>query len=159
ASRARAARDRRAAAGQTIRPPRANENGPPLAMAKNLVIVESPAKARTLTKYLGRDYQVKASVGHIVDLPKSKLGVDIANDFTPEYQVIHGKTKIITELRQAAKGKENVFLAPDPDREGEAIAWHIAEKLKRDGAKIQRVLFNEITKRAVQEALKHPRDL
>jgi DNA topoisomerase-1 len=128
-------------------------------MAKNLVIVESPAKARTLTKYLGRDYQVKASVGHIVDLPKSKLGVDVENDFAPEYQVIHGKTKIITELRQAAKGKENVFLAPDPDREGEAIAWHIAEKLKRDGAKVQRVLFNEITKGAVQEALKHPRDL
>src|SRR5262245_45179066 len=115
-------------------------------MAKNLVIVESPAKARTLTKYLGRDYQVKASVGHVVDLPKSKLGVDIANDFKPEYTVIHGKTKIITELRQAAKGKQNIYLAPDPDREGEAIAWHIAEKLKKDGAKIRRVLFNEITK-------------
>jgi DNA topoisomerase-1 len=128
-------------------------------MAKNLVIVESPAKARTLTKYLGRDYQVKASVGHVVDLPKSKLGVDIDNDFAPDYQVIHGKSKIITELRQAAKGKENIYLAPDPDREGEAIAWHIADKLKGKNTNIRRVLFNEITKNAVKEALKHPRDL
>jgi len=128
-------------------------------MAKHLVIVESPAKARTLTKYLGRDYQVKASVGHVVDLPKSRLGVDIEKDFTPEYQVIHGKSKIITELRQAAKGKENIYLAPDPDREGEAIAWHIAERLDGKRKNVRRVLFNEITKRAVQEALKHPKDL
>jgi DNA topoisomerase-1 len=128
-------------------------------MAKHLVIVESPAKARTLTKYLGRDYQVKASVGHLVDLPKSKLGVDLEKDFEPEYQVIHGKGKIITELRQAAKGKENVYLAPDPDREGEAIAWHIAARLDGKRRNVRRVLFNEITKRAVQEALKHPKDL
>ncbi|MFN8640733.1 MAG: type I DNA topoisomerase [Candidatus Binatia bacterium] len=128
-------------------------------MAKHLVIVESPAKARTLTKYLGRDYQVKASVGHLVDLPKSKLGVDIERDFAPEYAVIHGKSKIITELRQAAKGKETVFLAPDPDREGEAIAWHIAQRLDGKKTKVRRVLFNEITKKAVQEALKHPKDL
>ncbi|OFV91509.1 MAG: DNA topoisomerase I [Acidobacteria bacterium RBG_16_68_9] len=128
-------------------------------MAKHLVIVESPAKARTLTKYLGRDYQVKASVGHIMDLPKSRLGVDTANDFTPEYQIIHGKAKIITELRQAAKGKEHIYLAPDPDREGEAIAWHIAQKLDGKKRSIRRVLFNEITKRAVQEALKQPREL
>jgi len=128
-------------------------------MAKHLVIVESPAKARTLTKYLGRDYQVKASVGHLVDLPKSKLGVDIEHDFAPEYTVIHGKSKIITELRQAAKGKETIFLAPDPDREGEAIAWHIAERLAAKGRTIRRVLFNEITKKAVQEALQHPKDL
>ncbi|MBX3026308.1 type I DNA topoisomerase [bacterium] len=128
-------------------------------MAKHLVIVESPAKARTLTKYLGRDYQVKASVGHLVDLPKSKLGVDIERDFAPEYTVIHGKSKIITELRQAAKGKETVFLAPDPDREGEAIAWHIAHRLDGKKTKVRRVLFNEITKKAVQEALKHPKDL
>ena len=127
-------------------------------MAKNLVIVESPAKARTLQKYLGRNYQVKASVGHIMDLPKSKLGVDIANDFEPEYQILHGKKKIIDELRQAAKGKENIFLAPDPDREGEAIAWHIAEKLGRK-QNVRRVLFNEITKRSVEEALRHPHDL
>jgi DNA topoisomerase-1 len=130
-------------------------------MAKNLVIVESPAKARTLGKYLGRDYQVKASVGHIVDLPKSKLGVEIDKGFEPDYQIIHGKRKIVSELKQAAKGKQNIYLAPDPDREGEAIAWHIAERIrdKTNQDKIRRVLFNEITKRAVQEALKHPQPL
>jgi DNA topoisomerase-1 len=128
-------------------------------MAKHLVIVESPAKARTLAKYLGREYQVKASVGHVMDLPKSKLGVDLDNDFRPEYHVIHGKAKIIAELRAAAKGKEHIYLAPDPDREGEAIAWHIAEKLDGHRRRVRRVLFNEITKRAVKEALKHPRDL
>src|SRR5215470_10399979 len=98
-------------------------------MAKNLVIVESPAKARTLEKYLGKDFQVKASVGHVMDLPKSRLGVDIEHDFAPEYQILHGKKKIIDELKKAAKGKDKIFLAPDPDREGEAIAWHIAEKI------------------------------
>ncbi len=124
-------------------------------MAKNLVIVESPAKAKTLGKYLGRNYTVKASVGHVVDLPKSKLGVDIANDFKPDYAVIHGKSKVIDELKKAAKDKENIYLAPDPDREGEAIAWHIAERLGNK-KNIHRVLFNEITKKAVQEAIKHP---
>jgi DNA topoisomerase-1 len=127
-------------------------------MAKNLVIVESPAKAKTLQKYLGRNYQVKASVGHVVDLPKSKLGVDIEKDFEPEYHVIHGKTKILSELKKAAKDKEHVYLAPDPDREGEAIAWHIAQKLGRK-RNVHRVLFNEITKRAVQEAIKNPKEL
>src|SRR5216684_2065926 len=127
-------------------------------MAKNLVIVESPAKARTLQKYLGKDFQVKASVGHIMDLPKSKLGVDIEKDFAPEYQVLHGKKKIISELKQAAKGKEHIYLAPDPDREGEAIAWHIAENLGRK-TNVHRVLFNEITKRSVQEAIKNPHEL
>ncbi|OGP99306.1 MAG: hypothetical protein A2W10_00230 [Deltaproteobacteria bacterium RBG_16_55_12] len=92
--------------------------------AKNLVIVESPAKAKTLEKYLGRDFQVKASVGHIVDLPKSKLGVDIKKGFAPDFHVIPAKKKVIEELRRAAKGKENIYLASDPDREGEAIAWH-----------------------------------
>jgi DNA topoisomerase-1 len=129
-------------------------------MARNLVIVESPAKARTLARYLGRNYVVKASVGHIIDLPKSKLGVDVEKDFTPDYQVIRGKAKIIDELKKAAKGKEAIFLAPDPDREGEAIAWHIAEKLGRAvRPKIRRVLLYEITKQAVQEALKHPQAL
>ena len=128
-------------------------------MARNLVIVESPAKARTLAKYLGSSYQVKASVGHIVDLPKSKLGVDIDNDFEPDYQVIRGKAKIVEELRKAAKGKDAVYLAPDPDREGEAIAWHIASKLGRSKQKVRRVLLYEITKRAVLEALKHPQGL
>lgn len=125
-------------------------------MAKNLVIVESPAKAKTLSKYLGRNYTVKASVGHVVDLPKSKLGVDIANDFAPEYTVIRGKSKVISDLKKAAKGAENIYLAPDPDREGEAIAWHIAQKLDGKKSTIKRVLFNEITKNAVQEAIKHP---
>src|SRR6185295_14486643 len=127
-------------------------------MAKNLVIVESPAKAKTLGKYLGRDYTVKASVGHVVDLPKSKLGVDVKKDFKPEYQVIHGKGKVIEELKKAAKDKEHIYLAPDPDREGEAIAWHIAERLGRK-KNVHRVLFNEITKKAVQEAIKKPQKL
>jgi DNA topoisomerase-1 len=125
-------------------------------MAKNLVVVESPAKAKTLAKYLGRNYQVRASVGHILDLPKSKLGVDVGNDFSPDYSVIPGKSKIITELRKAAKEKDMVFLAPDPDREGEAIAWHIAEKIGVPQSKLKRVLFNEITKDAVQKAIKNP---
>jgi DNA topoisomerase-1 len=125
-------------------------------MAKHLVIVESPAKAKTLGKYLGRDYQVKASVGHVVDLPKSKLGVDVENDFAADYHVIQGKTKILEEIKKAAKDKENIYLAPDPDREGEAIAWHIAQKLGPRKKNIHRVLFNEITKKAVLEALKHP---
>ena len=128
-------------------------------MAKNLVIVESPAKARTLQKYLGRDFQVKASVGHIMDLPKSRLGVNIEKDFEPEYQVLHGKKKIISELKQAAKGKDNIYLAPDPDREGEAIAWHIAENLGTQRKNVHRVLFNEITKRSVQEAVRNPQQL
>ena len=128
-------------------------------MARNLLIVESPAKARTLAKYLGRSYEVKASVGHIIDLPKSKLGVDIENGFEPDYQVIRGKAKVVEELRKAAKGKDAVYLAPDPDREGEAIAWHIASKLGRSKQKVRRVLLYEITKTAVLEALKHPQDL
>ncbi|MGH7818292.1 MAG: type I DNA topoisomerase, partial [Candidatus Binatia bacterium] len=127
-------------------------------MAKNLVIVESPAKAKTLTKYLGRDYQVKASVGHVVDLPKSKLGVDVEKDFEPEYQIIHGKKKVIDELRKAAKDKERIYLAPDPDREGEAIAWHIADRLGKK-SNVYRVLFNEITKKAVLDAIENPKPL
>ncbi|MGH7962420.1 MAG: type I DNA topoisomerase, partial [Candidatus Binatia bacterium] len=128
-------------------------------MAKNLVVVESPAKARTLNKYLGRDYQVKASVGHIMDLPKNKLGVDVEKGFAAEYQIIQGKAKVVEELRKAAKDKEHIYLASDPDREGEAIAWHLAEKLDKKGKKVRRLLLNEITKKAVQEALKHPVDL
>jgi DNA topoisomerase-1 len=129
-------------------------------MAKHLVVVESPAKAKTLGRYLGRDYQVKASVGHVVDLPKSKLGVDIEDDFKTEYTVIHGKTSVLNEIKQAAKDKDTIYLAPDPDREGEAIAWHIAQKLGHPKRRnVRRVLFNEITKKAVQEAIQHPRDL
>lgn len=127
--------------------------------AKNLVIVESPAKARTLEKYLGRDFLVKASVGHIVDLPKSKLGVDIKKNFTPDFHVIQSKKKIIEELKKSAKGKENIYLASDPDREGEAIAWHIADQIARNHARVHRVLINEITRKAVQEAIANPQDL
>src|SRR5579885_65317 len=125
-------------------------------MAKHLVIVESPAKAKTLGKYLGRDYQVKASIAHVVDLPKSKLGVVIEPDLAPEYPVIQGKAKVLNEIKAAAKDKEHIYLAPDPDREGEAIAWHIAQRLGRRRRNVHRVLFNEITKKAVLEALKHP---
>ena len=122
-------------------------------MVKSLLIVESPAKARTLQKYLGRDFTVKASVGHIRDLPVKTLGVEIENDFAPQYVTIKGKAKVITELKAAAKGAEQIFLAPDPDREGEAIAFHIAESLKSLKKPIHRVLFHELTKKAVLAAL------
>jgi DNA topoisomerase I len=127
--------------------------------AKNLVIVESPAKARTLEKYLGRDFQVKASVGHVVDLPKSKLGVDVKKDFAPDFHVIQAKKKVIDELKKAAKGKENIYLASDPDREGEAIAWHIADQVAKNHKRVHRVLINEITKKAVQDAIAKPHEL
>ena len=128
-------------------------------MAKNLVIVESPAKSKTLNRFLGKNYDILSTVGHIVDLPKSKLGVDTENDFTPEYRVIKGKEKVIAELKKAARKADTVFLAPDPDREGEAIAWHVANKLKGSKAELVRVTFNEITKTAVNEAMKHPRSI
>jgi DNA topoisomerase-1 len=127
--------------------------------AKNLVIVESPAKARTLEKYLGRDYQVKASVGHVVDLPKSKLGVDVKKNFAPDFHVIQAKKKVIDDLKKAAKGKEKIYLASDPDREGEAIAWHIADQVAKNHKNVHRVLINEITKKAVQEAIANPLEL
>src|SRR5690349_7917986 len=122
-----------------------------------LVVVESPAKAKTIKKYLGSGYTVKASVGHIKDLPKSKMGVDVEHDFQPEYHVIKGKEKVLNELKKVAKNVDKVFLATDPDREGEAIAWHIHEELGHKDA--QRVLFNEITKKAIQEAIAQPRQL
>ena len=125
-------------------------------MGKNLVIVESPAKAKTINKYLGKDYVVKASVGHVRDLPKSRIAVDVKNDFQPEYEVIRGKGKVITELRKAAKAADKVFLAPDPDREGEAIAWHVASELGVPEENLYRVMFNEITETAVTEAIKNP---
>jgi DNA topoisomerase-1 len=127
--------------------------------AKNLVIVESPAKAKTLEKYLGREFQVKASVGHVVDLPKSRLGVDVKNEFAPDFRVIQGRGKVVEDLKRAARGKENIYLASDPDREGEAIAWHIASQIGRNHSRIHRVLINEITRRAVQEAIAHPQEL
>ena len=124
-------------------------------MSKSLIVVESPAKAKTISKYLGKDFIVKASVGHIKDLPKSKIGVDVKKGFEADYQVVRGKGKVVAEIKKAAKEADVVYLAPDPDREGEAIAWHIAEEIG-DTKKIYRVLFNEITKSAIQEAIKHP---
>ena len=127
-------------------------------MAKALVIVESPTKAKTINKYLGKQYLVKASLGHIKDLPKKDLAVDIAKSFEPRYEVIEGKKKLISELKQAAKKVENVYLAADPDREGEAICFHLQEELreKKKGPGIHRVMFNEITKRAIQKAFEKP---
>src|SRR4051812_13569063 len=125
-------------------------------MAKNLVIVESPAKAKTINKYLGRDYTVIASMGHVRDLPKSKLGVDVDDNFAPVYEPLASRKKVLTELRAAAKEASDIYLATDPDREGEAIGWHLAEELGTKKKKIHRLMFNEITKKAVQEAMKHP---
>jgi len=125
-------------------------------VAKSLIIVESPAKARTISKYLGRGYQVVASVGHVKDLPKSKLGIDVDGDFQPHYVVIRGKSKVLTEIKAQAKKADNVYLAPDPDREGEAIAWHIAEELNGKAKNVYRVLFNEITQGAIKRALQSP---
>jgi DNA topoisomerase-1 len=124
-----------------------------------LVVVESPAKANTIKKYLGPGFVVKASVGHVKDLPKATMGIDVKNKFQPEYVVIEGKKKVIAEIKAAAAKAGQVLLAPDPDREGEAIAWHIAEEIRPANANIHRVLFNEITKKAVNEAILHPLEL
>ena len=128
-------------------------------MADKLIIVESPAKANTIKKFLGGNTKVVASMGHIRDLPKSKLGVNVDNDFEPEYINIRGKGDLIKSLKKDAKNAKKIYLATDPDREGEAIAWHLAYILNEDKAKIQRVTFNEITKTAVQKAIKEPREI
>ncbi len=128
-------------------------------MAKDLIIVESPAKVKTIKKFLGNNYAVEASVGHVRDLPANAIGVDEEHDFAPQYQVIEGKEKVVNALREAAAKAENIYLAPDPDREGEAIAWHVAELIGDKNKHIQRIQFNEITARAVREALEHPRPL
>jgi DNA topoisomerase I len=125
-------------------------------MAKNLLIVESPAKARTIKKYVGRDFLVRASVGHIKDLPKKTIGVDVKNGFRPEYVVIEKKEKVLADLKKAAKAVEKVYLAPDPDREGEAIAWHIASEIGNGKKNVFRVLLHEITKKGVQKGLANP---
>ena len=125
-------------------------------MSKGLVVVESPAKVKTLQKFLGGDYIIKASVGHVKDLPEGELGVDLQKNFEPEYVIIPGKGKILRELKKASKGVENIYLGPDPDREGEAIAWHVAEEIGNENKNIYRVLFNEITQKAVVDALQHP---
>ncbi len=128
-------------------------------MKKKLVIVESPAKARTLSKILGKGYTLKASLGHVRDLPKSRLGVDIENAFAPKYVVPKGKRKIVTELKKAAKTASTVYLATDPDREGEAISWHLLEVIKSNKTPYHRIIFHEITKEAIEHAFKHPRSI
>ena len=128
-------------------------------MADKLIIVESPAKANTIKKFLGGSTKVVASMGHIRDLPKSKMGIDIENDFEPEYINIRGKGDLIKSLKKDAKQAKKIYIATDPDREGEAIAWHLAKILEEEKAKIVRVTFNEITKNAVQKAIKEPRDI
>ena len=129
-------------------------------MAKqSLVIVESPAKAKTIGKYLGKDFEVKACMGHLRDLPKSKTGVDVENDFEPVYKPIKGKEDIISDLKKSAKAADTVYLATDPDREGEAISWHLKQLLDLPDEKTKRVTFNEITKNVVQESIRQPRDI
>ncbi|MFZ5987448.1 MAG: type I DNA topoisomerase [Bacillota bacterium] len=128
-------------------------------MAEKLVIVESPAKANTIGKFLGKDYKIVASVGHVRDLPKSQIGVDVDNDFEPKYITIRGKGDVISKLKKEAKNAKKVYLATDPDREGEAISWHLANLLNIDNAEKCRITFNEITKNAVKNAIKSPREI
>ncbi|MCB9481501.1 MAG: type I DNA topoisomerase [Desulfobacteraceae bacterium] len=128
-------------------------------MSKPLLIVESPTKVRTLKKYIGKDFDVTATAGHIKDLPPKKIGIDIENNFTPEYQVINGKQKTIKALKDAAKDKDTIYLAPDPDREGEAIAFHTAEVLKKKNRKFYRILLHELTKNGIEESIKKPLEL
>ncbi|MBE7492663.1 MAG: type I DNA topoisomerase [Planctomycetes bacterium] len=141
------------------KPAKGKDGAPAKARGKPLVIVESPAKAKTINRYLGGAYVVKASVGHVRDLPKSKLGIDIENDFAPSYMTIRGKKDVIKDLKQASAKAKVVYLAPDPDREGEAIAWHLKEALEIPDERVRRVTFNEITKKAIQHAFEHPRDI
>ncbi len=128
-------------------------------MAKNLIIVESPAKSKTIQKFLGKNYEVMASNGHVRDLPKSQMGIDIENDFEPKYITIRGKGELLASLRKAAKKADKVYLATDPDREGEAISWHLCYALKLDSKKTRRITFNEITKNAVKQSIKQSRDI
>ncbi|HEX5563459.1 MAG TPA: DNA topoisomerase, partial [Sporosarcina sp.] len=128
-------------------------------MADYLVIVESPAKAKTIERYLGKKYKVRASIGHLRDLPRSQMGVDTENNYEPKYITIRGKGPILQELKKDAKKAKKIFLAADPDREGEAIAWHLAHQLGVDIDSDCRVVFNEITKDAIKESFKHPRPI
>ena len=127
-------------------------------MARKLVIVESPSKAKTIEKILGRNYEVVASYGHVIDLPKTKIGIDVENNFEPQYKVIKGKGEVLKKLKEKAKSANAVYLASDQDREGEAIAWHISNYIKQPD-KLKRIEFNEITKTAVNNAIKNPRDI
>jgi len=128
-------------------------------MPKNLVIVESPAKAKTIEKFLGEKFKVVSSYGHISDLPAKELGVDVNGDFSPNYIVNDDKKKVVRELKSLAKKAEVVWLASDEDREGEAIAWHLAEQLDLDQQSTKRIVFHEITKNAIQHAIQHPRNI
>ena len=128
-------------------------------MAKYLVIVESPAKVKTIKKFLGSNYDVQASNGHVRDFPKSQFGIDVEHDFEPKYITIRGKGELLAGLRKAAKKADKIYLATDPDREGEAISWHLMQALKEDPSKMRRITFNEITKTAVKNSIKHPREL
>ena len=123
-------------------------------MANHLVIVESPAKVKTIKKFLGSNYEVDASGGHVRDLPKSQLGFDPEHDYEPKYITIRGKGELLSNLRKAAKKADKIYLATDPDREGEAISWHLMQALKEDPSKMRRISFNEITKTAVKNSIK-----
>lgn len=128
-------------------------------MAKYLVIVESPAKVKTIKKFLGSNYEVEASNGHVRDFPKSQFGIDVENDFEPKYITIRGKGELLAKLRKAAKKADKIYLATDPDREGEAISWHLMQALKESPEKMYRITFNEITKTAVKASIKQAREL
>ena len=128
-------------------------------MAKNLVIVESPAKAKTIEKFLGKDYKVMSSYGHIADLPDRELGVDVKHGFKPQYQVSSDKKQLVKNLKEEVKKSDLVWLASDEDREGEAIAWHLAEELKLPDDKTKRIVFNSITKSAIEKAIANPRTI
>ena len=128
-------------------------------MTENLVIVESPAKAKTIEKFLGKEYMVMSSYGHIRDLEKKGLGIEVENSFAPLYEISPDKKKLVTELRKAVKNANSVWLASDEDREGEAIAWHLAEVLKLPVDSTKRIVFHEITKDAIVDSLKHPRTI
>jgi DNA topoisomerase-1 len=128
-------------------------------VTKPLLVVESPTKVKTLKKYLGNDYNIAATVGHLKDLPEKEMGIDVENGFKPKYRTIPGKQKVIRTLKQSAGDAREIFLAPDPDREGEAIAWHAAEILKKKGRKFHRILFHELTQNAIKEAIAAPKAL
>jgi len=128
-------------------------------MAKNLVIVESPAKAKTIEGFLGKDYLVKSSFGHVRDLSTKNLSVDVENEFKPNYEISGDKTKVIKDLKKIAKDAETVWLASDEDREGEAISWHLVEALNLQSEKVKRIVFHEITKSAILDSIKNPRGI
>ena len=128
-------------------------------MSNNLVIVESPAKAKTIEKFLGKDFEVTSSMGHIRDLGEKGLGIDFENNYAPQYEVSADKKKLVTELKKKVKTADMVWLASDEDREGEAIAWHLSEELKLKKEKTKRIVFHEITKDAILNAIEHPRDI